>query len=91
MSQGNSVTVDVSTGSKCHSGRNMGGRNVKAPIQGAKTTRSLRMQASQDPWKSCLEWSHGSGNNWSNYVSHAAVLDVKKRHGEKLVWFFRDF
>ncbi len=31
MSQGNSVTVDVSSGSKCHSGRNVGGRNVKAP------------------------------------------------------------
>ncbi len=31
MSQGNSVTVDVSSGSKCHSGRNLGGRNVKAP------------------------------------------------------------
>jgi hypothetical protein len=31
VSQGNSVTVDVSTGSKCHSGRNVGGRNVKAP------------------------------------------------------------
>ncbi len=33
MSQGNSVTVDVSTGSKCHSGRNVGGHNVKAPEQ----------------------------------------------------------
>ncbi len=32
MSQGNSVTVDVSSESKRHSGRNMGGRNVKAPI-----------------------------------------------------------
>jgi hypothetical protein len=31
VSQGNSVTVDVSTRSKCHSGRNVGGRNVKAP------------------------------------------------------------
>ncbi len=31
MSQGNSVTVDVSSGSKCHSGRNVGGHNVKAP------------------------------------------------------------
>jgi hypothetical protein len=31
VSQGNSVTVDVSSGSKCHSGRNVGGRNVKAP------------------------------------------------------------
>jgi hypothetical protein len=30
VSQGNSVTVDVSSGSKCHCGRNMGGRNVKA-------------------------------------------------------------
>jgi hypothetical protein len=33
VSQGNSVTVDVSTGSKCHSGRNVGGRNVKAPME----------------------------------------------------------
>ncbi len=31
MSQGNTVTVDVSSGSKCHSGQNVGGRNVKAP------------------------------------------------------------
>jgi hypothetical protein len=30
VSQGKSVTVDVSSGSKCHSGRNVGGRNVKA-------------------------------------------------------------
>ncbi len=30
--QGNSVTVDVSSGSKCHGGQNVGGRNVKAPI-----------------------------------------------------------
>ncbi len=28
--QGKNVTVDVSSGSKCHSGRNVGGRNVKA-------------------------------------------------------------
>ncbi len=28
-----SVTVDVSSGSKCHSERNMGGRNVKAPFK----------------------------------------------------------
>jgi hypothetical protein len=32
VSQGNSVTVDVSSGSKCHSGRNVGGRNVKSPV-----------------------------------------------------------
>ncbi len=31
MSQGNSVTVDVSSGSKCNSGLNVSGRNVKAP------------------------------------------------------------
>ncbi len=31
VSQGNCVTVDVSSGSKCHCGRNVGGRNVKAP------------------------------------------------------------
>jgi hypothetical protein len=31
VSQGNSVTVDVSSRSKCHSGRNVGGCNVKAP------------------------------------------------------------
>jgi hypothetical protein len=30
VSQGKNVTVDVSSGSKCHSGRNVGGRNVKA-------------------------------------------------------------
>ncbi len=30
VSQGKNVTVNVSSGSKCHSGRNMGGRNVKA-------------------------------------------------------------
>ncbi len=29
VSQGKNVTVDVSSGSKCHSGRNVGGRNVK--------------------------------------------------------------
>jgi hypothetical protein len=28
---GKSVTVEVSSGSKCHGGRNLGGRNVKAP------------------------------------------------------------
>ncbi len=28
VSQGKNVTVDVSSGSKCHSGRNVGGRNV---------------------------------------------------------------
>ncbi len=28
MSQGNSVTVDVSSESKCHGGRILGGRNV---------------------------------------------------------------
>ncbi len=33
MSQRNSVTVDVSSGSKCHSVRNVGGRNVKAPFR----------------------------------------------------------
>ncbi len=30
VSQGKNVTVDVSSGSKCHSGRNVGGPNVKA-------------------------------------------------------------
>jgi hypothetical protein len=30
VSQGKNVTVDVSSGSKCYSGRNVGGRNVKA-------------------------------------------------------------
>jgi phage FluMu protein Com len=32
VSQGQNVTVDVSSGSKCHSGRNVGGRNVKASV-----------------------------------------------------------
>ncbi len=32
-SQGKNVTVDVSSGSKCHSGRNVSGRNVKASLQ----------------------------------------------------------
>ncbi len=31
LSQGKNVTVDVSSRSKCHGGRNMGGPNVKAP------------------------------------------------------------
>jgi hypothetical protein len=30
VSQGKNVTVDVSSGSICHSGRNVGGHNVKA-------------------------------------------------------------
>ncbi len=30
VSQGKNVTVDVSSGSKCHCGRIVGGRNVKA-------------------------------------------------------------
>ncbi len=30
VSQGKNVTVDVSSGSKCHRGRNVGGRNIKA-------------------------------------------------------------
>ncbi len=30
VSQGKNVTVDVSSGSKCHSGQNVGGHNVKA-------------------------------------------------------------
>jgi hypothetical protein len=34
VSQGKNVTVDVSSGSKCYSGRNMGGRNVKASYLG---------------------------------------------------------
>jgi hypothetical protein len=32
VSQGYNVTVDVSSGSKCHGGRNVGGRDVKAPL-----------------------------------------------------------
>jgi hypothetical protein len=31
LSHGKNVTVDVSSGSKCHGGRNVSGRNVKAP------------------------------------------------------------
>jgi hypothetical protein len=31
LSQGKNVTVDVSSGSKCHCGRNVGGRNIKTP------------------------------------------------------------
>jgi hypothetical protein len=34
VSLGKNVTVDVSSGSKCHSGQNVGGRNVKAPGEG---------------------------------------------------------
>jgi hypothetical protein len=30
LSQRKNVTADVSSGSKCHNGQNMGGRNVKA-------------------------------------------------------------
>jgi hypothetical protein len=30
VSQGKNVTVDISSGTKCHSGRNVGGRNIKA-------------------------------------------------------------
>jgi hypothetical protein len=33
VSQGKNVTVDVSSGSKCYSGRNVGGRNVKASAE----------------------------------------------------------
>jgi hypothetical protein len=32
VSLGKNVTEDVSSGSICHSGRNVGGRNVKAPF-----------------------------------------------------------
>jgi hypothetical protein len=32
VSQGKNVTVDISSGSKCYSGRNVGGRNVKASV-----------------------------------------------------------
>jgi hypothetical protein len=32
VSQGKNVTVDISSGSKCHSGRNVVGRNVKASL-----------------------------------------------------------
>ncbi len=38
VSQGKNVTVDVSSGSKCHSGRNVGGRNVKASLKGPAGT-----------------------------------------------------
>jgi|LakMenE18May11ns_1017448.scaffolds.fasta_scaffold9049221_2 hypothetical protein len=31
LSQGINVTVDISSGSKCHGERNVGGRNIKAP------------------------------------------------------------
>ncbi len=31
LSQGKNVTVNVSTGSKCHGGQNVGGHNVKTP------------------------------------------------------------
>ncbi len=33
VSQGKNVTVDVSSGSKCYDGRNVGGHNVKASIK----------------------------------------------------------
>jgi hypothetical protein len=32
VSQRTNVTVDVSSGSKCHGGQYVGGRNVKAPV-----------------------------------------------------------
>jgi hypothetical protein len=32
VSQGKNVTMDVSSGSKCYSGRNVGGHNVKALV-----------------------------------------------------------
>jgi hypothetical protein len=31
LPQGKNVTMDVSSGSKCHGGQNVGGRNIKAP------------------------------------------------------------
>jgi hypothetical protein len=34
LSQEKNVTMDISSGSKCHSGRNVGGRTVKALWQG---------------------------------------------------------
>ncbi len=33
VSQGKNVTVNISSGSKCHSERNVGGRNVKAVLR----------------------------------------------------------
>ncbi len=36
VSQWKNVTVDVSSGPKCHSGRNVGGRNVKASLGSAQ-------------------------------------------------------
>ncbi len=38
---GKNVTVDVSSGSKCHSGRNVGGRNVKASFENVKIIHCL--------------------------------------------------
>jgi hypothetical protein len=39
VSQGKNVTVDISRGSKCHSGRNVGGRNVKAREENGSVIR----------------------------------------------------
>ncbi len=42
LSQGKHVTVDISSGSsKCHGGRNLGGRNVKAPRMNCVLSRNM--------------------------------------------------
>ncbi len=44
--QGKNVTVDVSSGSKCYSGRNVGGRNVKASVGGGALTADHSLESS---------------------------------------------
>jgi hypothetical protein len=46
VSQGKNVTVDISSGSKCHSGRNVGGRNVGG--RNVKASFHRRVQTSRD-------------------------------------------
>jgi hypothetical protein len=50
VSQGNSFTVDVSSGSKCHGGQNVGGRNAKAPLVLAVFSAVLSFVS----WTGCL-------------------------------------
>jgi hypothetical protein len=50
VSQGKNVTVDVSSGSKCHSGRNVCERNIKA----SKKVQNIKLHGIQD-MKACLK------------------------------------
>jgi hypothetical protein len=58
---GENFTVDVSSGSKCHSGRNMGGRNVKAST---RTRTHGQGRIDMDTWTCTYGHEHMDMDTW---------------------------